>query len=216
MYIHTNVNYDLNNLKTTLENILMKIIDCFTFYNELEMLKYRLNVLNDIVDYFIIVESTHTQMGYEKKLYFDENKDLFLNFKDKIIHIIVDDVKHKQPNVDVSKGEQWVNENHQRNCIKRGLDKIMLEDKDVIAITDLDEIPDRNTLLHIKTSNEQINVFSLEQDMYYYNLNTRCQNKWYKSKIISYKRFKDSNLTCNDIRMRENHTIIKNGGWHLS
>ncbi len=38
----------------------MKIIDCFTFYNEIDLLIYRLNILNDIVDYFIIVESTHT------------------------------------------------------------------------------------------------------------------------------------------------------------
>ena len=37
----------------------MKIIDCFIFYNELDLLNYRLNVLNNVVDYFIIVEATH-------------------------------------------------------------------------------------------------------------------------------------------------------------
>ncbi len=40
-----------------------KILDCFTFYNEIELLTYRLNILNDVVDYFIIVESTHTHVG---------------------------------------------------------------------------------------------------------------------------------------------------------
>ena len=46
----------------------MKIIDCFTFYNELDLLNYRLNILNNVVDYFIIVESTHTHVGKEKNL----------------------------------------------------------------------------------------------------------------------------------------------------
>ena len=37
-----------------------KVIDCFTFYNELDMLTLRLNELSDFVDYFVLVESTHT------------------------------------------------------------------------------------------------------------------------------------------------------------
>jgi beta-1,4-mannosyl-glycoprotein beta-1,4-N-acetylglucosaminyltransferase len=44
----------------------MKIIDCFIFYNEIDLLNYRLNTLHEVVDYFIIVESTHTFMGKEK------------------------------------------------------------------------------------------------------------------------------------------------------
>ena len=44
-----------------------KIIDCFTFYNEIEMLTYRLNVLDEIVDYFILVEATHTYIGISSK-----------------------------------------------------------------------------------------------------------------------------------------------------
>ena len=45
---------------------MLKIIDCFIFYNELELLKYRINILNNIVDYFVIIESTHTFIGKEK------------------------------------------------------------------------------------------------------------------------------------------------------
>jgi len=29
----------------------MKIIDCFLFYNELDLLNYRLNILYDVVDF---------------------------------------------------------------------------------------------------------------------------------------------------------------------
>ena len=129
----------------------MKIIDCFIFYNELDLLTYRFNLLNDIVDYFIIVESTHTFIGKEKKLVFNENKHLFENFSDKIIHIIVDDLPYKHPNINIGNNDVWNNEFFQRNAISRGISYIKnLDQSDVIILADLDEIPDPYTLDKIK------------------------------------------------------------------
>ena len=62
-----------NNLNLVKKDNSIKIIDCFTFYNELNMLDYRLNVLNNVVDYFILVEARQTFVGKEKKLFFEEN-----------------------------------------------------------------------------------------------------------------------------------------------
>jgi beta-1,4-mannosyl-glycoprotein beta-1,4-N-acetylglucosaminyltransferase len=193
----------------------MKIIDCFIFYNELELLTYRLNVLNDVVDYFVLVESKHTFIGKEKSLYYNENKKLFDKFNEKIIHIIVDDFPYKYPNIDFNNSEQWVNEIFQRNCIPRGLNEIQLNDDDLIMISDLDEIPDLNTLYDIKNGNILVTINAFEMDYYYYNLNSKFNPKWCSSKIISYKNYKELNMTCHDIRMLENE-IIKKGGWHLS
>ena len=103
-----------------------KIIDCFIFYNELDMLTYRLNILNDIVDYFVLVEATHTFIGKEKPLFYQDNKHLFEKFNHKIIHVIVDDFPHKYPDINIGKNEQWRNEIFQRNCISRGIDKLEL------------------------------------------------------------------------------------------
>ena len=36
----------------------IKIYDIFTFFNELELLEIRLNILDSYVDYFVIVEAT--------------------------------------------------------------------------------------------------------------------------------------------------------------
>ena len=55
----------------------MKIVDCFIFYNEIDMLLYRLEILNEYIDYFIIVESKYTFTGKEKQLYYNESKHLF-------------------------------------------------------------------------------------------------------------------------------------------
>ena len=41
------------------------------------MLTYRLNILNDVVDYFVLVEATHTFTGKEKGLFYNKNKELF-------------------------------------------------------------------------------------------------------------------------------------------
>ena len=194
----------------------MKIIDCFIFYNELDLLTYRFNLLNNSVDYFIIVESTHTFIGKEKKLFFNENKHLFENFSNKIIHIIVDDFPYKYPNVNIGNNDVWKNEFFQRNAISRGINYIKdLSQYDVIIISDLDEIPDPYTLDKIKNCDIIVDINILEMDMYYYNLNTRYQTKWPVCKIISYKKYNELNISCNDIRNTQCSNIL-NGGWHLS
>lgn len=193
-----------------------KIVDCFIFYNELDLLTYRINILDDIVDFFVIIESTHTFTGKEKKLYFNENKHLFEKFNKKIIHIIVDDFPYKHPEINFMNGEQWENEYFQRNAISRGINCINnLEENDVFVISDLDEIPDPDTLDNIKKGDITVDFKNLQMDMYYYNLNTIFNWKWGYAKVISYKKFKELNKSCHDIRQTSCEGI-SNGGWHLS
>jgi len=194
----------------------MKIVDCFIFYNELDLLTYRLNLLNNVVDYFIIVESTHTFTGKEKTLVFNENKHLFEHFSNKIIHIIVDDLPYKYTNVTIGYDDVWNNEFFQRNAISRGINYVKeLEQTDVIIISDLDEIPDPCTLDKIKKGDIIVDINILEMDLYYYNLNTRFSSKWTLCKIISYKKYYELNISCHDIRHTSCSKILK-GGWHLS
>ena len=40
-----------------------KIVDCVMFYNELDMLEFRLEYLSDSVDFFVISEATRTHVG---------------------------------------------------------------------------------------------------------------------------------------------------------
>ena len=192
----------------------MKIIDCFIFYNELDLLNYRMNILNDVVDFFVIVESTRTHVGKEKQLFFSENKHLFEKFNDKIILVVVDDFPYKHP-ININHNEQWKNENFQRNAISRGLQRIDLQNEDIIIVSDLDELPDPTTLNKIKNGELHINANSLEMDLYYYNLYTKMSEKWSCSKMISYKCYKDMNTGCNNIRHLK-LPVISKGGWHLS
>ena len=52
----------------------MKIFDCFMYFDEEVVLDVRLNTLDKYVDYFVIVESSFTHKGDNKKLMFNHNK----------------------------------------------------------------------------------------------------------------------------------------------
>lgn len=213
-------NYKLNICEKNCDKICdkiydKKIIDCFIFYNEFDLLTYRLNLLNDVVDYFVLVESRHTFVGKEKSLFYNENKQLFERFNHKIIHVIIDDFPYKYPNINIEAGEQWTNERFQRNCISRGIDKLRLQPTDIIIITDVDEIPNPSILENIKTNILPVSVNILEMDFYYYNLNTRMNNKWHHAKILTFQKYTELNMTCDNIRM-SNYPIIVCAGWHLS
>ena len=57
------------------------IYDCFTFFNEFDLLEIRLNELDSVVDKFVLVEATKTFSGLDKPLYFNENKNKFNKFE---------------------------------------------------------------------------------------------------------------------------------------
>ena len=90
------------------------VYDCFQFFNELDILKLRMHVLNDVVDKFVISEATVTFSGEKKPLYFQENREMFQEFEDKIIHKVVDDTP-----MDTS---AFMRDSHQKCAVARGLE----------------------------------------------------------------------------------------------
>ena len=89
----------------------MKIFDCFSYWDEDLLLDMRLNILDEFVDYFVVVEGNKTWQNNPKSLKF--NHDNFKKFKDKIIYIPVEDMPDGE--------NPYLRENFQRNCISRGL-----------------------------------------------------------------------------------------------
>lgn len=57
------------------------VIDCFQLLNELDMLEGRLRYLYNHVDYFVIVESTHTHVRRPKPFQVDSVfRDIFIKY----------------------------------------------------------------------------------------------------------------------------------------
>lgn len=108
----------------------MKIYDCFTYFNEEEMVRIRFEELKDSVDYFVVVEASETFTGQPKPFYFDDIENEFFDIKEKIIRVRYN---FSSPNLSA-----WEREYEQRNSIMLGLDSA--KDYDVIIISDADEI----------------------------------------------------------------------------
>jgi len=189
----------------------MKIVDCFTFYNELDMLEFRLNELDDVVDFFVLVECTKTFTNKDNELYFENNKSRFSKFLHKIIHIIVKDNIPQTSNA-------WDIEHYQRRCIDRGIRQLELTPDDMIIISDLDEIPDSNTLQYLKNNRIINGIYNLKMDLYYYNLRCKYNTIWEYSKILNYGSYNGDPqaIRCGSNSKANIENGIENGGWHFS
>ena len=189
----------------------MKIYDCFSYWDEDLLLDLRLNVLNNFVDYFVIVEGNKTWQNNSKKLKF--NKDNFSNFKDKIIYIPVEDMPDGN--------NPYLRENHQRNAISRGLNGA--NDDDHIIVSDLDEIPNPKK---IQSFNKNMKYAVFKQMHFYYKINFQSQLNpfWYGSRICVKKYLKSPQWLRNSKfkkrpfwrldKFRLNN-IIDDGGLHF-
>tara|TARA_B100000686_G_scaffold325556_1_gene382451 strand:- start:47 stop:856 length:810 start_codon:yes stop_codon:yes gene_type:complete len=196
----------------------MAIYDCFQFFDEEHILDLRLNILNEFVDFFVMVESTTDHQGNSKKLNFDLKK--FKKFDSKIIYIVVDDTSEaiKKPHIG---GESLV-EQHQRNSLMRGLKKS--HDNDLIILSDVDEIPDLKKL-NMFNKKKKYAVFSQRMFNYKINLLNETENNWHGSKICLKKNLKSPQWLRN-LKFKEypfwridkpkNLQIIENGGWHFA
>lgn len=181
----------------------MKIFDCFKFFNELELLDLRLMVLDEFVDYFVLVEANKTHTGKQKEFIFEQNKDKFSDYMDRIIYIKVEDLP------DYSRSNIWIAENFQRNCITRGLGAAEIGDK--IIVSDIDEIPNPDII--VQNLNSTCHVV-MTQKLFYYHVNCMQNQVWCGSIMTTYKDY-DSPQQLRNIS-RGSATGTPDGGWHYS
>ena len=215
----------------------MKVFDCFTFYNEFELLELRLESLYNVVDYFVIVESNKTHTNKPKKFNFLEKKDEFKKFFPKIRYIMEED---EVPYKGIG---DWSIENNQRNNIMKGL--IDAEQEDLVFISDLDEFPKPDILTRLNNRQDilisqytpipaacggkriiipcrlmvhaidllEYIPISMNQNRHDYYFNWICKETWQGTILTKYK-----NLTIpqNLRNLRTALPRVLEGGWHFS
>ena len=213
----------------------IKIYDVFNFFNELETLEIRFNILNDYVDYFVVVESTLTHSGMPKELFYEKNKHLFKEFEHKIIHFVIDtplrdwedaelrlldkslpEIERKvvhdaltSPTVP-DHDSKYLRDYYEKESVKKPL--INLADDDFCYISDLDEIWNPEALVDYSTDA----VYKFKQIVYSFYLNNRSNEWWTGTTATKYKNIR--NKTLNDLKSskKTKHTIVANGGWHFT
>jgi beta-1,4-mannosyl-glycoprotein beta-1,4-N-acetylglucosaminyltransferase len=213
------------------------IYDCFTFFNELELLEVRLHELAGVVDKFVLVEATQTHTNKPKPLYYQENRARFGSFHDQIIHIVVDDLPQaKNP---------WTPENFQRNCICRGLTQCRPDDW--ILISDVDEIPRAETVERVsreykfprgfwadliarplirgftawsfsrgRVRRNHPFILKLQQSSHRHFVNCVTVNppkmvQWYGTRMLYYR-----DLISPELARHSGYKVIEKGGWHFT
>lgn len=201
------------------------VYDCFQFFNELDILKLRMHVLNDIVDKFVVSESTVTFSGDPKPLYFQENQEMFAEFKEKIIHRVVDDTP-----MDTN---AFMRDSHQKCAVARGL--AGAKDDDVVIFSDVDEIPNPEAVKWVLKHFDDGKIYALAQRNFYCYLDMEetsgnllsitgefegfagTDRKWLGTKICKYSMLKT--YTTEQLRDKEQkHLMVRvpEGGWHFS
>lgn len=181
----------------------MKIFDCFKFFNELELLDLRLHTLDNLVDYFVLVEANKTHTGKSKEFIFEQHVDDFKDYLDRIIYVKVEDLP------DYSRDDIWKAENFQRNCISRGLYDAKEGDK--IIISDIDEIPNPDTIKSVLNAAKPVTMY---QYLFYYYVNCIQNSLWFGSIIATYGQYESPQSLRNLARTEYNP--VKPGGWHYS
>ncbi len=213
----------------------MKVYDCFTFYNEFELLELRLKTLWDMVDYFVIVEADRTHTNKPKPFYFWERQDEFKKFFPKIRHLPV------EMNVPYKGVGDWSIENAQRDAIIYGLEDAAPDD--LIFISDLDEIPAPDIIQRLNANEELFFIFTIKppfadtetnylmkilvpaheyleksfvalaQNYHCYHFDCISSEPWFGTILTKRK-----NLTSPQVlrNARNDIPFILNGGWHFS
>ena len=126
-------------------------------------------MLDPVVDYFIIAESDKTFTERDKPMHFKANRHLYQAYANKIRHVYVD--FDSRPHF--AARTPWDNEHYSRNSLSQGLLHIepIVRPEDYIILSDVDEIPDPSTLEILRKEENQtyVRVHALEMQFYMYS-----------------------------------------------
>jgi Glycosyltransferase family 17 len=176
------------------------IVDCFTFFNELDILELRLTVLEGVVDRFVLCEAPFTFRGDPKPLVYAQNKERFARWNDRIVHLVYDGPVDANP---------WNNEWGQRAYLTTALDAFSGDD--LILIGDVDEIPAAELAGHRPDSGRVLAHRHVLAAGYF----NRVVSDWIGTKAIA--RGDLGARTLNDIRTLPFGSFdVIDSGWHFS
>lgn len=182
------------------------IVDCFTFFNEYDLLESRLEFLFKKVNYFVISECNMTFSGQPKRYNFIDNIDRYAYYMDRIIYLpcIASPMLGQK---------YWGVEHFQRNNLQRAV--ALLDPNDYVIMGDIDEIPSFSGIDKAIDQLDRSVAVTLVQDLYYYNLNQVAMNQWYGNVVTRAREMRQKKPQ--EYRdMRNTYPPITEAGWHLS
>lgn len=199
------------------------VIDCIPFFNELDILKLRLHILDPLVDRFVIEEATHTFSGLPKDLCFEKNREMFEEFLPKITYLVVDNSPEE-----ISTHER---DKFQKNALAKALTDA--SDEDVLILSDVDEIPNPVVLHELVKRFDPDKIYHLAQRNFYCYLNMEEvsgnllsitgefpgveRRMWLGTKVFAKKNIPESGIIdLREISPEDPRSVrVADGGWHF-
>lgn len=199
------------------------VIDCIPFFNELDILKLRLHILDPLVDRFVIEEATHTFSGLPKDLCFEKNREMFEEFLPKITYLVVDNSPKE-----ISTHER---DKFQKNALAKALTDA--SDEDVLILSDVDEIPNPVVLHELVKRFDPDKIYHLAQRNFYCYLNMEevsgnllsitgefpgvARRMWLGTKVFAKKNIPESGIIdLREISPEDPRSVrVADGGWHF-
>jgi beta-1,4-mannosyl-glycoprotein beta-1,4-N-acetylglucosaminyltransferase len=209
-----------------------KIIDAFLFYNELDMLEFRLTELNEHVDYFIVLESSFDFNGNKKESVFNSNRERFDFWKEKIIHIdcpeltsgIIEKTKKGYRPFSTEVENYEINKDNIVFYMTLKLNDLLnsfnIDFEDIVMVSDVDEIPDFNNLDSLLDLLVFDSVF-LRQKRFFWTTKYVDKDLSYGTSIHQYTKILQNPLMLSGYyktkssKQFSNQTSI-DSGWHFS
>jgi hypothetical protein len=182
------------------------VVDLFPFNNERELLKIKLAEESPWVDYFVLVESNQTFTGMEKPFYFDQWKDEFASYADKIIHVKVDSMPEW---VDTP----WAREFYQRDMALTGVADLLGVD-DLLLSTDADEVVDGRCLERFAGEYAAMLMHTFR---FYLNYHS-AKGTQYTGVMFRAKYLQKFSLSCARAFLRSSKytQVLDDCGWHFT
>ena len=202
------------------------VVDCFPFFNELDILRLRLAVMAPLVDRFVIEESAETFSGEPRELIFEKHREMFAAYQDRIVYIPVTDR--------IQTATTHERDYFQKNHLAKGIED--MADDDIVIFGDLDEIPGPRTLSRVLDGFDREKVYHLAQDNFYAYMNMmevtgkllsitgefpeipENERKWLGTKVCAKKQIPAEGI----VRLRDlippadsRSVRVADGGWHF-
>ena len=192
-----------------------KIFDCITFYDENFLVNSRIEILKDVVDYFVICESKFDHKGNKKNINFHLKNE---KYSHKIKHIILDENFPNPKN-------GWGNESYQREKLFLGLNDADYDD--YILFSDSDEIPNPKILKNF-ILNKKYGIFLQKFFVYKLNIFNKYETPWEGTRVCKKKNLESFTKLRKKIKRKnlkkpfwkfnvdKDIEIFEDGGWHFN
>jgi beta-1,4-mannosyl-glycoprotein beta-1,4-N-acetylglucosaminyltransferase len=204
-----------------------KLLDVFLFYNELDLLKARLEYLGNTVDRFIISEANIDFSGRKKDFLLSEEVISSLPFSEKITYHreyinlnsfnwLIKRLRYKNRRNRLL----WKIQDAQRNSTLKPLKGFST--KDIVIFSDLDEFPNEKAIneaisqLSTKDSLKSLLCFSCEQLFFYYNIKNAAPGDLFHGSIFTNLGTLRKLLPHKLRSQKDSLAHINKGGWHFS